>query len=188
VTREEPIATRRRTHTHRNQRTGEARDARQGGAAPARGSIAAEAAVADHGLGRDSTNGRESNMTKAIAAAAAFALLLANPIAAQKPFSDGQVCQAAIATLNGHEADIIDVVAVQDVVVEVFYARPSDGKPFTYWCKFEPGGEIRWRDEYIGRWAENVRLYYGLRGDQLEIRLVDVGYEDIQTFTHADFE
>lgn len=130
-------------------------------------------------------------MTKT-AIAAAVAVLLASPGVAQKPFSDAQLCQAAIATNNGHAANVVEVVSSEDGVVEVFYVRPSDGKPFTFWCKIEPGGEIRWADEYIG-WAEQTRVYYRLfdGGQTLEVRSVIVGYEDeplIQTFTHADFE
>jgi catechol 2,3-dioxygenase-like lactoylglutathione lyase family enzyme len=113
-------------------------------------------------------------------------------VAGDPAFSDGQLCQAAIATNNGHGMDIIEVVASEGGVVEVFYVRPSDGKPFTFWCEIERGGEIRWADEYIG-WAKNTRVYYRLLdgGQKLEVRSVLVGYEDepeIRVFTQDDFE
>jgi hypothetical protein len=113
-------------------------------------------------------------------------------LAASPAFNDAQLCQAAIATNNGHSANTVNVVSSQGGIVEVSYLRPSDGRFFKFWCKIEPT-EIRWRDEYIGRWAQNTRVYYELldAGEKLEVRSVMVGYEDdpdVRIFTHDDFK
>ena len=119
-------------------------------------------------------------------------LMSQSVLGATPAFNDAQLCQAAIATNNGHRANIIKVVSSQGRIVEVSYFRPSDGKRFKFWCKIEPT-EIRWRDEYIGRWARNSRVYYKLldAGKKLEIRSVIVGEEQhpfVKIFTHNDFK
>jgi hypothetical protein len=122
----------------------------------------------------------------------ATAILMSQSVLGAPPaFNDAQLCQAAIATSNGHSANAVNVVSSQESIVEVSYIRPSDGKRFKFWCKIEPA-EIRWKDEYTGRWSQKLRVYYKLLDSEktLEVRSVIVGegtYPDIKTFTHRDF-
>lgn len=121
-----------------------------------------------------------------------IAMILISPVLIAAPaFNDAQLCQAAIATNNGHSARAVKVLSSQEGIVEVSYLRPSDGKHFKFWCKIEPT-EIRWKDEYIGRWSQNLRVYYKTLDEKtLEIRSVIVGeenYPDIKSFSHMDFK
>lgn len=125
----------------------------------------------------------------------AAALITSQPALSASPaFSDAQLCQAAIATNNVTSAKAVKVLSSKEGIVEVSYLRPSDGRHFKFWCKIEPA-EIRWQDEYIGRWAQNLRVYYKLldADKTLEVRSVTfiVGeepYSDIKTFTRKDFK
>lgn len=121
-----------------------------------------------------------------------IAMILISPVLIAAPtFNDAQLCQAAIATNNGHSARAVKVLSSQEGIVEVSYLRPSDGKHFKFWCKIEPT-EIRWKDEYIGHWSQNLRVYYKTLDEKtLEIRSVIVGeknYPDIKSFSHKDFK
>lgn len=120
-----------------------------------------------------------------------IAIILISPVLIAAPLNDAQLCQAAIATNNGHSARAVKVLSSQDGIVEVSYLRPSDRKHFKFWCKIEPT-EIRWKDEYIGRWSQNLRVYYKtLDKKTIEIRSVIVGeenYPDIKSFSHKDFK
>jgi predicted AlkP superfamily phosphohydrolase/phosphomutase len=121
-----------------------------------------------------------------------IAIILVSPVLIAAPvLNDAQLCQAAIATNNGHSARAVKVLSSQDGIVEVSYLRLSDRKHFKFWCKIEPT-EIRWKDEYIGRWSKNLRVYYKtLDKKTIEIRSVIVGeenYPDIKSFSHKDFK
>lgn len=121
-----------------------------------------------------------------------IAIILVSPVLIAAPvLNDAQLCQAAIATNNGHSARAVKVLSSQDGIVEVSYLRLSDRKHFKFWCKIEPT-EIRWKDEYIGRWSQNLRVYYKtLDKKTIEIRSVIVGeenYPDIKSFSHKDFK
>ncbi len=121
-----------------------------------------------------------------------IAIILVSPVLIAAPvLNDAQLCQAAIATNNGHSARAVKVLSSQDGIVEVSYLRLSDRKHFKFWCKIEPT-EIRWKDEYIGRWSQNLRVYYKtLDKKTIEIRSVSVGeenYPDIKSFSHKDFK
>lgn len=107
-------------------------------------------------------------------------------------FSDAQLCQAAIATNNGHKAKAAKVISSVKHMIEVEYLRPEDKKRFRFLCKVEPL-EIRWQDEYIGHWAQNLRVYYKVNESNktLEIRSVMIIGEEtsaiMEKFTLKDF-
>lgn len=123
----------------------------------------------------------------------AFAVITStSALCAPSVFSDAELCQAAIAVNNGHSAKSVKVQSSQKDNIEVSYIRPSDKKHFKFWCKIE-SNEKRWKDEYIGRWSQNLRVYYKyLNNDKtLEVRSVILGdeqYAVIKTFTRNDFK
>lgn len=119
----------------------------------------------------------------------AGALLMSNAVSAAT-FSDAQICRAGIATNNGHAAKPVIVTSTTGRQVEVSYVRPSDKKTFRFRCSIEDS-EILWQDEYIGRWSQNLRLFYRVdsTGKTLEVRSVIKGEENnptIRKFTLQD--
>ncbi len=106
-------------------------------------------------------------------------------------FSDAQLCQAGIATSDGHSAKPVKVLSSKKGLVEVSYLRPDDKKLFKFWCKITPT-EILWRDEYIASgWGKNTRIFYKvLAKNKLEIRISLAGEsEDAEKriFSSSDF-
>ena len=50
-----------------------------------------------------------------------IAIILISPVLIAAPLNDAQLCQAAIATNNGHSARAVKVLSSQDGIVEVSY-------------------------------------------------------------------
>jgi hypothetical protein len=89
------------------------------------------------------------------------------------------VCQATLAALNGHDPSIMRVTSNTGDLVQVRYARPSDGKVWINECQVE-GDRVIWRtvDAFgagsrVGRWrtVESVDevITYKLDGRKVSI-------------------
>jgi len=123
-------------------------------------------------------------------------LLLSSLISASVyAFSDAQLCQAGMATSDGHSAKAVKVISSKKGLVDVSYLRPEDKKHFKYRCKITPS-EVLWMDEYSGgKWSKNTRIFYKvLAKNKLEIRVTFSGElpensqdADIRLFSNKDF-
>ena len=102
-------------------------------------------------------------------------------------FDDKKLCIAAIATNNGRAAKGIRFLDKQGDVISVAYTR-DDGKIFGYSCKLD-SNEIRWKDQSMGNWNKNIRVYYSILGDgeALNIKSVMFGDPLKKSYSLSDF-
>lgn len=111
----------------------------------------------------------------------------------QTPFSNYELCKAAISSEMGKEVNAISTLKSPINNPEITYTRKQDGTNFRYSCKFE-GRRIIWRTYFNdsvkvgwGRWRNeegDASITYTINGNNLVLNNSSVG---TQTFTKQDF-
>ncbi|MCU8824952.1 hypothetical protein ACUBJ7_07690 [Klebsiella pneumoniae] len=99
------------------------------------------------------------------------------------PFTLSQVCQAGVATFYGRNAVIMKTQALPGDEVRVTYARPEDGRPFSFKCRNHPNSNSRLNllDESLNgaRWygadLADRQTIYTVKDDVLIMRVIGNG-------------
>ncbi|MBK5146039.1 hypothetical protein I2494_20450 [Budviciaceae bacterium BWR-B9] len=91
-----------------------------------------------------------------------------------KPFTQQQVCKAAISTIFGKPTNIIKVKNSSDDIYHLSYVRPDDKKLWKFKCKLS-GNNIIWTEEgyesdrWLGKGTVDSLVNFTINGKTLEI-------------------
>ncbi len=125
-----------------------------------------------------------------------FVLLCMMPVqlwAASNEYLMTDICRAALNVMLQRDISIMVATKVEDGSARVKYARPQDGKVFSYRCRSTDGHTIGILDEtlveprWYGERPTDIQRSYTIKDDTLFIRTIYHGDLAEEIFLHNQF-